>query len=120
MKKLYTLVCLLVAAMAANAQFDSSYTVIDSSETGTVQKWLRVFEQIPADSAHTGFFIDRTPWLQHPSQYTGRKHDATNNPLPDTTFFETLTNLHFGLKRSAKHLFIYWLVLTPSFQKTLS
>jgi hypothetical protein len=43
---------------------------------GTVQKWLHVFQHIPTDSAHSGFFIDRNPWLQHPSQFTGRRTNA--------------------------------------------
>jgi len=71
MKKLLIIFCILVAATGAMAQSDSSYTIIDSSDYDFPRKWNKLYADIPTDSAHSGYFIDKIFWFTHPAQFDG-------------------------------------------------
>ncbi len=57
MKNLMLLACLLVCNFAVHAQYDSTVTIIDSTDYDFPQKWQRLYENVPTDSAHTGYFV---------------------------------------------------------------
>lgn len=93
------LACLLVCTLAVHAQYDSTVTVIDSTDYDFPQKWQRLYENVPTDSAHTGYFIDKVLWLNnHPARFNGIiDTNSIDNSTTDTVYFEAITNLHQGL-----------------------
>lgn len=93
------LACLLVCTLAVHAQYDSTVTVIDSTDYDFPQKWQRLYENVPTDSAHTGYFIDKVLWLNnHPARFNGIiDTNSIDNSSTDTVYFEAIANLHQGL-----------------------
>ncbi len=65
MKKLLLLSCLLACIFNAHAQHDSTVTVIDSTDYQFPEKWQRLYENVPTDSATTSYFIDKMVWLNN-------------------------------------------------------
>lgn len=99
MKNLLLLACLLACVLNAHAQYDSTATVIDSTDYEFPQKWQRLYANVPTDSVHTGYFIDRVLWLNnHPARFNGII-DTSGRDLnsTDTVYFEAIANLHQGL-----------------------
>ena len=99
MKNLMLLACLLVCTLAVHAQYDSTVTVIDSTDYDFPQKWQRLYANVPTDSAHTGYFIDRVLWLNnHPARFNGIIDTSGGDfSSSDTVYFEAIANLHQGL-----------------------
>lgn len=72
MKNLFLFACLLTCTLAAHAQYDSTVTIIDSTDYDFPQKWQRLYANVPTDSANTGYFIDKVVWLNnHPARFNG-------------------------------------------------
>ncbi len=70
MKKLLLLSCLLACIFSANAQYDSTVTVIDSTDYQFSEKWHRLYQNVPTDSVNTGYFIDKMVWLNNTRKIT--------------------------------------------------
>jgi len=47
MKNLMLLACLLACTLAAHAQYDSTVTIIDSTDYEFPQKWKRLYASLP-------------------------------------------------------------------------
>ncbi len=59
MKPLFLLICITLGVFGAQAQFDSTVTIIDSTDYQFSEKWHRLYENVPTDSATIGYFIDK-------------------------------------------------------------